>query len=274
VGFWYSTFRGEADVNGILVPIRELVTSQLNDIWKRCTHPNRVCGAANNNCCLCAWGHHSTEAKMKVWKAVSAIGALMAAMPASAITYTVGPIDSGPVDATSSFAPGYTLYDFNDGSSPFTGGGVVSGTTTNSYVAPAGDTSPYFAVGPSTSTPASLALSAINQLSFYWGTIDTYNTISFDGLNQSFGGADFGGTDSDTTRPSRQVTFYFSPSESAALTGLTLKSGSNAFELDNLIFGSAAPEPGTWAMMIVGFGAAGVALRRRRKVAMPSAYAA
>jgi hypothetical protein len=211
---------------------------------------------------------------MKVWKAVSAVCALFAALPASAVTYSFGPVDSGPVDMTSTFGPGYTLIDFNNGTSPFTGGGVVSGTTTGSYVAPAGDTSPYFAVGPSTSTPASLALSAINQLSFYLGSIDTYNTISFDGLNQTFGGASFGGTDSDTTRPSRQVTFYFSPAESAALTGLTLKSGSNAFELDNLIFGSAAPEPGTWAMMIVGFGAAGVALRRRRKVATPLAHAA
>jgi hypothetical protein len=211
---------------------------------------------------------------MKIWKAIAALGALVAAVPATAVTYTVGPVDSGPVDVTSSFAPGYTLYNFNGGTSPFTGGAVVTGTTPGSYVTPAGDATPYFAVGPSTSTPASLALSAISQLSFYWGTIDIYNTISFDGLNQSFGGALFGGTNSDVTRPSRQVTFYFTPAESAALTGLTLRSGSNAFELDNLIFGSAAPEPGTWAMMIVGFGAAGVALRRRRKGAVPSAYAA
>lgn len=29
---------------------------------------------------------------------------------------------------------------------------------------------------------------------------------------------------------------------------------------------TAVPEPGTWAMMLVGFGAAGYSMRRRRKV--------
>jgi hypothetical protein len=211
---------------------------------------------------------------MNVLKAISTVCVLVSALPAYAVTYTVGPVDSGPVDVTSSYNPGYTLIDFNDGTSPFTGGAVKSGTTTGDYVTPFGDTTPYFSVGPSTSTPASLALSAINQLSFYWGSIDIYNTISFDGLNQTFGGALFGGTASNVSRPSREVTFYFTPAESAALTGLTLKSGTNAFELDNLIFGSADPEPGTWAMMILGFGAAGVALRRRQKVTTRVSYAA
>ena len=36
------------------------------------------------------------------------------------------------------------------------------------------------------------------------------------------------------------------------------------FEFGNLVLGSSAvPEPGTWAMMLVGFGASGLALRRR-----------
>ena len=29
-------------------------------------------------------------------------------------------------------------------------------------------------------------------------------------------------------------------------------------------FGAAVPEPGTWAMMLLGFGAIGVSIRRRR----------
>ena len=36
---------------------------------------------------------------------------------------------------------------------------------------------------------------------------------------------------------------------------------------------SAIPEPSTWAMMIIGFGAVGVALRRRRKDIVRVAYA-
>ncbi|WP_375397123.1 PEPxxWA-CTERM sorting domain-containing protein [uncultured Sphingomonas sp.] len=210
---------------------------------------------------------------MRVWIALSAVSVLAAALPANAQTYSLGPIDSGPVDVTPSYKPGYTLIDFNNGTSPFVGGGVKSGTVTDQYVAPAGDTTPYFSVGPSTTISATLALSGINQLSFYWGSLDTYNVITFEGLGRSFSGSVFGGTDSTVYRPSREVTFYFSPSESAALTGITLTSRTNAFELDNLIFGSAAPEPGTWAMMIAGFSMVGFALRRRQKVAARVSYA-
>lgn len=209
---------------------------------------------------------------MKVRIALAAAFASVYALPADAVSSSAGPVNGGPVDITSSYSPGYTLFDFNGGVSPFTGGAIRSGTSTNQFVAPFGDSTPYFSAGPSTGGPASLTLSGINQLSFYWGSIDTYNTITFDGLGQSIGGAAFGGT-SSADRISREVTFYFSPAESAALTGITVSSSTNAFELDNLIFGSSAPEPATWAMMIVGFGIAGVALRRRRPAATPVSYA-
>ena len=42
-------------------------------------------------------------------------------------------------------------------------------------------------------------------------------------------------------------------------------SGGNSFEFDKLA-GVAVPEPGTWALMILGFGSAGAMLRRRRSV--------
>ncbi|AYJ88032.1 PEP-CTERM sorting domain-containing protein [Sphingomonas paeninsulae] len=38
-----------------------------------------------------------------------------------------------------------------------------------------------------------------------------------------------------------------------------------AFEIDNLV--TAAPEPATWGMMILGFGLAGAQLRSRRRSA-------
>ena len=50
---------------------------------------------------------------------------------------------------------------------------------------------------------------------------------------------------------------------------LTANTGAS-FTLDTLLFGSraavvgAVPEPGTWAMMLIGFGAIGGALRKRR----------
>ncbi|MEW5688218.1 MAG: PEPxxWA-CTERM sorting domain-containing protein [Pseudomonadota bacterium] len=46
------------------------------------------------------------------------------------------------------------------------------------------------------------------------------------------------------------------------------QTGSVGMQIDNLSFGAAAqggvPEPATWALMIMGFGAAGASLRRRR----------
>lgn len=43
--------------------------------------------------------------------------------------------------------------------------------------------------------------------------------------------------------------------------------GSNGFFLDNIVtgMGGAVPEPGTWAMLILGFGLTGAAMRRRER---------
>ena len=37
-------------------------------------------------------------------------------------------------------------------------------------------------------------------------------------------------------------------------------------QLSNIDVNSAVPEPGTWAMMLLGFGAIGVSMRRRKRV--------
>jgi opacity protein-like surface antigen len=47
-------------------------------------------------------------------------------------------------------------------------------------------------------------------------------------------------------------------------------SGGNGSYSGTLTFGSAVPEPATWAMMIIGFTGAGVAIRRRRSDATPA----
>lgn len=48
-----------------------------------------------------------------------------------------------------------------------------------------------------------------------------------------------------------------------AINAINAASG-NDFALDNLSFASAIPEPGTWAMLFLGFGAIGLMMRRRQ----------
>jgi len=106
-----------------------------------------------------------------------------------------------------------------------------------------------------------VSFSARNSVSFFWGSLDTYNTISFSD------GTSFTGTDiaADTgllatgcqnlTDCNRYFTFT-----GANLTGFTLSSSSNSFEITNI---SAVPEPGTWTMMILGFFGVGFMAYRR-----------
>lgn len=48
-----------------------------------------------------------------------------------------------------------------------------------------------------------------------------------------------------------------------AINSINATSG-NDFALDNLTFASAVPEPSTWAMLFLGFGAIGLMMRRRQ----------
>jgi hypothetical protein len=57
------------------------------------------------------------------------------------------------------------------------------------------------------------------------------------------------------------------------ITSATLARNSGTFSniiIDNLTFRAGVPEPSTWAMMLLGFGAAGLAFRRRRVMVKPA----
>jgi hypothetical protein len=51
------------------------------------------------------------------------------------------------------------------------------------------------------------------------------------------------------------------------ITSLTIASSQAAAEIDNIGVISAVPEVGTWAMMLLGFGGVGFAMRRRTATA-------
>jgi hypothetical protein len=111
---------------------------------------------------------------------------------------------------------------------------------------------------------------ALKSFSFYLGSPDTYNTIRFfNGATQlaAFSGNDIWddpniGNANGARTWGYRIYYDFG---GANVTSIAFESTQNAFEFDGL-GGTVGvvPEPATWAMMIMGFGAAGAMLRRRR----------
>jgi hypothetical protein len=107
-----------------------------------------------------------------------------------------------------------------------------------------------------------------DTVSFFLGSIDSYNTVNIlsttGAVLASFAGSQLSFTpngNQDLPITNRRVTFTRQASD-AQIGGISFASGSNSLEIDNLVF--TVPEPATWAMMIVGFGLIGFAMRVRR----------
>jgi hypothetical protein len=115
-----------------------------------------------------------------------------------------------------------------------------------------------------------LAGRPLTGLSLYWGSVDDYNFIDFysrsGSLLQTISGTDLPQFDGDQTAPitNRRLTFAINAVDD--VTRLVFRSEGNAFEFDTIaVSPEAIPEPGTWAMLIAGFGLVGAAMRRRQR---------
>lgn len=162
-------------------------------------------------------------------------------------------------------------------SMPSVGGAFIeNGTTPYAFMAPAGDTSNYLALGQTkafSKISESITLSrTVNQFGFYWGSIDKYNTVSFLLNGVSVGSlsgtnvANFSSTDGIkfasngvNTNASAYVSFG-----GAKFNQVVLSTTQPNFELDNVAIGGV-PEASTWAMMLIGFGGLGGLMLHRRK---------
>jgi hypothetical protein len=141
------------------------------------------------------------------------------------------------------------------------------GLAANVSAPPPGDLTNYETItGGASATLFSNKL--LKAVSFYIGSPDSFNSISFEGPGyaKTLSGAglfdpvvDFGGNQSI----GRTITYTFA---GAGVNKITFASDSNSFEFDNIRAATAGgvPEPTSWAMMIMGMAGLGGALRRRR----------
>jgi hypothetical protein len=106
------------------------------------------------------------------------------------------------------------------------------------------------------------SVAGFTGFSFYMGSPDDYNYVTVDGVTlngSALMGLPF--VSSDGNQSVGRTVFYNLGGDVAH--DITFSSNGVAFEFDNIAV-AGVPEPATWALMIGGFGLAGVALRRRR----------
>jgi hypothetical protein len=204
---------------------------------------------------------------------------IAAAAPAAAVTYTStnGAPDKGAaagesilVDFNGALPAGYTLSgDY----------GYATGTVANSYAAPAGDKTRYLYTSTAIPTGvATLTTVDLSSVSFYWGSIDTYNSVDVLGAGgevlYTLAGSTLKPANGDQAIGSTNRRVFFTAEGDEVISGLRFTATGKSFEIDDVAgkladdgSGATVPEPATWAMMVMGFGLVGYARRRRALVA-------
>jgi hypothetical protein len=149
-----------------------------------------------------------------------------------------------------------------------TGAAAIQTGSNAMGAAPPGDTTAYLTVAPGGTATLSAGGNIITSLSFFMGSPDTYNMVSFfsgSTLLQTLTGANFNGASPNGDQTvGQRISFTGLPSN---LTSVSFTSVSPAFEIDRIMATSVAmgvPEPASWGLMILGFGLVGAGLRRRR----------
>jgi len=115
-----------------------------------------------------------------------------------------------------------------------------------------------------------LSTPGVEDLSVYIGSADSYNEIQFENkvgtVIQSYSGTQImPPADGNQAASSTNGRVYFDFGGEKVYNVLFTSSG-NSFEFDNIA--ATVPEPSTWAMMLIGLGVAGAALRSSQRTAV------
>ncbi|WP_426169167.1 PEPxxWA-CTERM sorting domain-containing protein [Sandarakinorhabdus sp. DWP1-3-1] len=211
--------------------------------------------------------------RVKILPVIAAALAATMAMPAAAVTVSTvfGAPDPG--------APGQTLLvdfegDLPDGYTLSGDYGLQTGSN-GSAAAPAGNDTQYLFV--SSAIPngsATLSTLDLTAVSFYWGSIDSYNSVDIllsNGSMFTIAGDALPPANGNQDLPSTNRRVFFTAEGDELISGIRFNSTGVAFEVDDVYgvlseggAGATVPEPASWAMLIAGFGLVGAAARRRR----------
>lgn len=214
---------------------------------------------------------------MKAQHIAGAIAALLAGATAATSANAAVEIGFGPGLATPS--PGYVVVDTFDTAAGLTGTNFqIKVPPADGNGAPPANSvpsgTPYLSVLSGGSATYTFA-SPVSSFQFDWGSIDAYNTLTINGTAQAIivPGSNFiNPANGDQVSAGTNGRFTVTGTAGELFTSVTFSSTGNSFEVDNLAVGAPVPEPATWALMMLGFGGMGAALRRKPK-AMRIRYA-